>query len=125
VASAAAPCRVHAFEMTDLLARMASVLAELADETSEIQWHMAPLLENATSIDPAAVGDLQRLDRHAQYLVELSRMTEGLARISAARSISVPALCRLVHLPSLRHRFLRDAGEPPPEEQEAGSVSMF
>ena len=111
--------------MTDLLARMASILAELAEETSEIQWHVAPLLQNATSIDPAAVGDLQRLDRHAQYLVELSRMTEGLSRISAARSISVPALCRLVHLPSLRYRFLCDAGEPPPEEQEAGNVSMF
>lgn len=117
------PCSVSPppnSELSNILGQMSHVLGSLAQETTEIQSHVAPIFERATDIDTVTLSDLQRLDRHAQYLVELARLTEGLSKSVEGKRISVPALCRLVRLPSLRNRFL---GKP--AEEEGGRVSLF
>lgn len=118
------PCHEAGADLSDLLERMSSVLSELACEISDLQKGMSPLIESGPGLDPGLQRDLQRLDRHAQYLVELGRMSQGLSAVTATRSISTPALCRLVRLPSLRNRFLA-GGDMIAQEGEEGSVSLF
>jgi hypothetical protein len=113
--------------LSQVLARSASELADLADRTERLQDVMADLVQQCARLDHDATRDMQALDWIAQHLEGLAGFLDSLSKQAPSgwRIDPTPSLDALT-LAELAHRLRGGSAAPMAVEvMPAGDMELF